>query len=563
MADHPRLLPDVKDAAKQAFRATQKRRDRKGVPMVKEPQPRRRPQSAAAMERERRYAAWLIDLPDPVRDDQERDDSWERFMAEERRAKEKARLQRIDEKRKAERHRVLAERKRRCEEAYKEALQRGEVWALREEQHRAKSARRKASVGQPVGGRVNPSLPTRKRGRPADPHRDQRKRQQLDRQVEQRIADAMGPGAVRAAEAERKWFQTQTPATMGLWLRGEGRLCALQHQRWYKSRGLPNAAVWWRQVAQKYSERAHERSRPSRWTNLLGCSHNSSRIEKVALAAARARAADAKALEAAALEAAAADADSADAEAASAAAAKAVCVAAAARAAEVAHSAYTSGGRARGDAHFFHSFEAALAAEGVTDVDARVTATAPKLEPLPTPARAAWSTEGQCEGVTRDGERCKVHKSSKYAVAAPLRRGERYCGHHHPDKYTGVRCAGMKKHGKGRCRVWSGSCYADAAPLRRGSLFCHHHRVRCAGCTRTGTRCAVTSSCEHEHAEPLRRGELYCAHHRDAATSANSDGFVLYDCDHCDYLCAVRVGEDPGVEHVCESCTNEDKRALL
>ena len=47
--------------------------------------------------------------------------------------------------------------------------------------------------------------------------------------------------------------------------------------------------------------------------------------------------------------------------------------------------------------------------------------------------------------------------------AVPLRRGERFCMHHHPDKFTGVRCAGVKKHGKGQCRVCSGSLYADAA----------------------------------------------------------------------------------------------------
>ena len=125
----------------------------------------------------------------------------------------------------------------------------------------------------------------------------------------------------------------------------------------------------------------------------------------------------------------------------------------------------------------------------------------------------AWSTEGQCAGKTRDGERCKVHRTSPYAVAAPLRRGERFCGHHHPDKYTGVRCAGIKKHGKGQCRVWSGSCYADASPLRRGSPFCHHHRVRCQGTTRTSARCTVTSSSEHAHADPLRQGKQYCVHH--------------------------------------------------
>ena len=135
-------------------------------------------------------------------------------------------------------------------------------------------------------------------------------------------------------------------------------------------------------------------------------------------------------------------------------------------------------------------------------------------------ARTEWSTEGQCEGTTRLGERCKVHKSSDFAVAAPLRRGERFCAHHHPDKYTGVRCAGIKKHGKSQCCVWSGSLYGDAAPLRRGSPFCHHHRVRCAGTTQAGVRCTVTSSSEHTHAEPLRRGELYCAHHRQQASPA-------------------------------------------
>ena len=107
------------------------------------------------------------------------------------------------------------------------------------------------------------------------------------------------------------------------------------------------------------------------------------RVDEVSLAAARARAADAKALEAAVLEAVAAAPDSADAETASAAAAKAISVAAAARAAAVEHSAYTSGGRARRDAEFFSTFEAALAAEGVTDVDPRVASTVPKLEPLP------------------------------------------------------------------------------------------------------------------------------------------------------------------------------------
>jgi len=129
------------------------------------------------------------------------------------------------------------------------------------------------------------------------------------------------------------------------------------------------------------------------------------------------------------------------------------------------------------------------------------------------PVLQTWSTEGQCQGTTRCGDRCKVHRSSVYSVAAPLRHGARFCGHHAPEKFTGVRCAGIKKHGKGQCRVWSGSCYADAAPLRRGSPYCHHHRVRCAGLTHVGSRCTITTSSEHAHAEPLRRGEPFCLHH--------------------------------------------------
>lgn len=166
-------------------------------------------------------------------------------------------------------------------------------------------------------------------------------------------------------------------------------------------------------------------------------------------------------------------------------------------------------------------FEQALAAEGVVDVPRARQALEPigrtqPLRPLPASLRSdgrVWSTEGQCEGQTSCGARCKVHKSSQHCHADPLRRGARFCAHHHPDKYTGVRCAAMKKHGKGQCRVFSGSLYADAAPLRRGSPYCHHHRVRCAGKTRTGARCTVTSSSDHAHADPLRKGEEYCAHH--------------------------------------------------
>ena len=56
--------------------------------------------------------------------------------------------------------------------------------------------------------------------------------------------------------------------------------------------------------------------------------------------------------------------------------------------------------------------------------------------------------------------------------------------HHDPDKFTGTRCAGIrKKSHKGRCNVWSGSLYADAAPLREGSLYCAHHQRQALACT--------------------------------------------------------------------------------
>ena len=176
----------------------------------------------------------------------------------------------------------------------------------------------------------------------------------------------------------------------------------------------------------------------------------------------------------------------------------------------------------------------------------------PQSRPAPQPPKPrrivrstrVWSTKGQCEGITRSGERCRVHTSSKYAVAQLLRHGERFCGHHHASKYTGVRCAGIKKHGKGQCRVWSGSVYSDAMPLRRGSPFCHHHRVRCEGQTCAGVRCAVTSSSEHTHAEPLRQGKRYCMHHKE-----QDEGFVLYECEACDGLSALRVGV--ACTHIC------------
>ena len=268
--------------------------------------------------------------------------------------------------------------------------------------------------------------------------------------------------------------------------------------------------MWWRRVAQLSAAHA--------------C-HRNLRLPERAAAAARARAAFAKAeAEMAVAEAAASEAPAAAHESVArtnAAATDAIAVAAAAAYVQSVCKARQERGRAWDDAELHSLFERALAAQGATDVQRARQALEPlghTLRPPPPFLRLgangrAWSMEGQCEGKTRFGERCKVHRSSAYAIAAPLRRGERFCGHHHPDKYTGVRCAGIKKHGKGQCCVWSGSFYADAAPLRRGSPFCHHHRLRCAGQTRAGERCTVTTSSEHAHADPLRQGNQFCAHY--------------------------------------------------
>ena len=99
--------------------------------------------------------------------------------------------------------------------------------------------------------------------------------------------------------------------------------------------------------------------------------------------------------------------------------------------------------------------------------------------------------------------------------AASLRRGSSFCQHHQPDKFTGVQCAGLTKHGV-RCRVFSGSTYANAAPLRNGKQFCRSHAtryVRCAGMTAIGAWCSVSSRSLHAGADPLREGGIFCTKH--------------------------------------------------
>ena len=109
--------------------------------MVLPPQPRREPLSATAIqEREHEYMAWLIELPDPARDDEARDESWERFLRERRAAREKARLQRREaqrvKKRRAERAHLAQQ--------YELALQAGVPWAINEQIRRTEQEQRRA-----------------------------------------------------------------------------------------------------------------------------------------------------------------------------------------------------------------------------------------------------------------------------------------------------------------------------------------------------------------------------------------------------------------------------------
>jgi hypothetical protein len=123
--------------------------------------------------------------------------------------------------------------------------------------------------------------------------------------------------------------------------------------------------------------------------------------------------------------------------------------------------------------------------------------------------------EGQCEGMTRLGSRCNVLRAERQMSSRcePLRRCKHFCAHYDLSLQTGVRCAGVRKKSRGQCNRMceSAMLHKDAAPLRRGSPFCHHHRVRCAGLA--GLRCCATSSSEHAHAQPLRDGAHYYGHH--------------------------------------------------
>lgn len=86
--------------------------------------------------------------------------------------------------------------------------------------------------------------------------------------------------------------------------------------------------------------------------------------------------------------------------------------------------------------------------------------------------------EGQCQGITKEGKRCCVHRLNEWACAKPLQAGGRFCSLHDPASttFTGTQCAAIKKGGE-RCRIFSGATHSDAWPLRCGHRFCTHHEL--------------------------------------------------------------------------------------
>ena len=545
--------------------------------------------SAAAVLRQQEFIEWQAALPPPLREDEERDNSYAAFMKQRRvckeqeRWKERRRQQWADRGKIApvqSRHAVVEhefmqwepkqshlisiddigkafEELKQIGSASREALRRDFEHERDQERKRDAYAAKRAAMGVPVGQQAArrheqklaredarqrrretkkaakreqelaqeaAQQQPRKRGRPTDPGTEVRRRARLEQHHDELIATA-GPSA---AQQERIWF-AEGPNKPSI--RRTGR----SSRRRSEPRGWPRTVLWWRRKAEGF---------------LVG-RNPASKVKPdaafMAVSAARSQAALAKSeavmatFEATILE----DANAAELAMARAEAnvTEAVAVAVAARSAEATHQAKRQWERPSSDDEFCDDFKAALAAEGVDNVERVVAALAsPKLGKLRAPPSkqtlVPWLTEGQCEGTTYYGERCKVHKNCKHPDAEPLRRGERFCRHHDPKKYTGLRCAALKKHSKGRCRVWSGSPYADAAPLRCGSLYCHHHRVQCAGHTLAGMRCSVTSSCEHEHAEPLRKGGRFCAHHRpltfDMALGAWGEELDAYEEDRRD-----------------------------
>ena len=92
-------------ATERTHKSPRKERERlrlQKVSMWRKQQRRENP-AAVTLHRNRDYYDWLLDRPDPRRDDEERDDSEATFVAERRKQSEKARLQLVAQRRKAQR----------------------------------------------------------------------------------------------------------------------------------------------------------------------------------------------------------------------------------------------------------------------------------------------------------------------------------------------------------------------------------------------------------------------------------------------------------------------------
>ena len=474
--------------------------------------------SQASAQRNREYIDWATNLPDPVRDDEVRDDS----EAEWRRQREMARLKRLTETRRQQRTPSAAMLQR--ENDFSDWLRdhpdhvdsdRADVWPIfmRDRVRRREEARRGGTRGRPVN-------PNSKRQRLLAARAEHGSHYTLSMLLGN-DPDWQAAQQRRLQEAEwiqeyraQRWHKRELErgrSVARLDLEAEARTVDTRLGTLAGAERHREAEVQWRAAARRHADCVHPRKRR----------HEADRAE----AAAREKAANANAEAAAAAAAAADDTGAVEAEALTVAQAAATQASAAAAAVTSAARVAKARRRRHDPEDFWALAGAALKAAGAAGTESLRAALALAAAPV------ERSTVGQCEGVTRLGERCRVHKSSKYAAAGPLRRGERYCEHHDPKKYTGVRCAGVRKKGRGQCNVWSGSSYADAAPLRAGSKFCRHHQVRCAGITQAGARCGVTSSSEHAHAEPLRQGELFCMHHRVAEPGDASA------CEGCGELC--------------------------
>ena len=150
--------------------------------MVLPPHPTRQEPSAAVRQLWSDYGEWLMALPYPLRDDEPHDDSWERFMHERRKAREKARLCGVEERRKAQRQAESARR----EQQYQDALQAAIPWAVAELARRKRSQQRKAARGQPAGRPIDPQS-KRQQNLAASAARRTQRLQEEDRQRQHQL----------------------------------------------------------------------------------------------------------------------------------------------------------------------------------------------------------------------------------------------------------------------------------------------------------------------------------------------------------------------------------------